>query len=222
MSGFPLAVTNHLAKASLVQLDLDDLFQWNKYKDVNNDILSAGGVSGIIVSGLSEDGSTFASAQVSMQTAETRINAARDEFCEMMTKINEKLTEFIQGTYNLKEIPEFKFQPLSMEGKKALREKCIDLWKQGVVSTKTMMDTNGYSYEAERTQREKESSDGTDEIFVSRDTQQTANTSDSSETKQGRPTKDDSERTSDPSKSETGRQPKPSSPEGSEKQDDTG
>ena len=42
------------------------------------------------VTGVSEDGSTFASAQVSTQTAEARINSMRDEFCEMMTKINKR------------------------------------------------------------------------------------------------------------------------------------
>lgn len=222
MSGFPLVVTNHLATADLIQADLDDLFQWDKYKDVNNNILSAGGVSGIIVSGISEDGSTFASAQVSMQTAETRINAARDEFCEMMTKINERLTEYIPGTYNLKEIPEFRFQPLSMESKKALREKCIDLWSKGVISTKTMMKTAGYSIEFEKTLREKEAQDGTDEILSDRTMKASESSNDSENTTQGRPTLDDSERQSDPSKSETGRQPKPSNSDGSEKQDDTG
>lgn len=218
MSGFPLVVTNHLAKANLIQADLDDLFQWNKYRDVNNDILSAGGISGIIVSGLSEDGSTFASAQVSMQTAETRINAVRDEFCEMMTKINERLTEYIPGTYNLKEIPEFHFQPLTMEGKKAIREKCIELWEKGVVSTKQMMEVNGYSMDVEKTQREKEASSGVDEVLSPRATAST----NTENTTQGRPTKDDSERQSDPSKSESGRQPKPSNPDGSEQQDDSG
>jgi hypothetical protein len=225
MSGFPLVVTNHLANAKLIQADLDDLFQWDKFKDVNNDILSAGGVSGIIVSGISEDGSTFASAQVSMQTAETRINAARDEFCEMMTKINERLTEFMPGTYNLKEIPEFRFQPLSMEGKKAMREKCIELWTKGTVSTKTMMKTVGYSVEVEKTLREKEAEDGTDAVFKPREVKASSNTKttdNQNDGKQGRPTKDDSERQSDPESSETGRQPKPSNPEGSEKQDDSG
>lgn len=168
----------------------------------------------MIVSGLSQDGSTFASAQVSMQTAETRINSARDEICEMMTKVNEKLTEFIPGQYNLKEVPEFHFQPLSMEGKKALREKCVELWQKGTISTKTMMNTTGYSYEYERTQREKESSDGTDGIFTPRDKMEES-------VAQGRPTLDDSERKSDPSKSESGRHEKPSRPEGSEKQDET-
>lgn len=223
MSGFPLVVTNHLATANLIQADLDDLFQWNKYKDVNNDILSAGGVSGVIVSGISEDGSTFASAQVSMETAETRINAAREEFCEMMNKINERLTEYIPGTYNLKEIPEFRFQPLTMEGKKALREKCLELWEKGTISTKTMMKTQGYSVEIEKNLRELEAKDGTDEVLAARDgsSGESSSNEDSSKT-QGRPALDESERQSDPASSERGRQPKPSSPEGSEKQEDTG
>lgn len=174
-----------------------------------------------IVSGISEDGSTFASAQVSMQTAETRINAARDEFCEMMTKINERLTEFIPGTYNLKEIPEFRFQPLSMEGKKAMRDKCLELWTKGVISTKTMMRNNGFSIEVEKTLREKEAKDGTDDVFVDRELKASENNSNGNSS-QGRPELDESERKSDPSNSETGRQPKPSRPEGSEKQEDTG
>lgn len=215
MSGFPLVVTNHLAKANLIQADLDDLFQWDKYRDVNKDILSAGGISGIIVSGVSDDGSTFASAQVSMETAETRINAAREEFCEMMNKINARLTEFIPGTYNLKEIPEFHFQPLSMEGKKSLRDKCLELWKEGMISKKTMMNVHGYSLDEEKRQREKEASDGTDKIMVPRDKKAEENTT------QGRPTLDETERKSDPSSSESGRQPKPSRPEGSESQEDT-
>ena len=209
MSGFPLVTTNYLAKAEVIQPDLNDLFQWDKYKQVNNDILSAGGVSGVIVSGISEDGSTFASAQVSMETVEARINAARDEFCDMMTQINARLTEEIQGTYNLKDVPEFHFAPLSMEGKKALREKCNELWQNGVVSTQTMMETNGYSIDVEKERREKEASDGTDKTLALRN--QTAQPTQN----QGRPELDDSERTSDPDAAQRGKQPKPSNPEGS-------
>lgn len=219
MSGSPLAVTNHLADAEVIQADLDDLFQWDKYREVNNDILSAGGVSGVMVTGVSEDGSTFASAQVSIENAEARINAARDEFCEMMTKINERLTEFIPGTYNLKEIPEFNFQPLTIEGKKALREVCTQLWEKGVVSTRTMMETNGYSIEVESKLRAQEAKDGMDETLAPRGTLNTNNSSDSSEGRTGRPTEDNTDRKSDPEASARGRQPKPSNPDGSEAQD---
>lgn len=207
----PLAVTNHLAKAEFIQASIDDLFQWDKYRDVNNDILSAGGVSGILVTGVSEDGSTFASAQVSMQTAETRINAVRKEFCEIMNRINVRLAEIIPGTYNLKETPEFHFMPLDMSGRKALREACTDLWEKGVISTKTMLETNGYSIDKEVELRKSESKD-IDTVLIPRDQMQTETSSDG---KVGRPEMDDDERTSDPEASERGKQPKPSNEDGS-------
>lgn len=214
MSGTPLAVTNHLATAETVQFDMDDLFQWDKYRGVNRDILAAGGISEIMVTGVSEDGSTFSTAQVSSQTAEARINAMRDEFCEMMNKINQRLTEFIPGTYNLKETPEFHFQPLSIEGKKALRENALALWEKGVVSTEHMLEIHGYSLDVEKENREKEKKDKSDEILMPRETLITNTTSDS-DNKVGRPEKDDDERTSDPESAVRGKMPKPSNPEGS-------
>ena len=213
MSGTPLAVTNHLATAHTVQFDMDDLFQWDKYRGVNNDILAAGGISGVLVTGVSEDGSTFASAQVSMQTAEARINSVRDEFCEMMTKINARLAEEIPGTYNLKETPEFHFQPLSMEGKKALREKGVELWEKGVISTKHMLETQGYSLEMERQARETEKKDGTDKVMLPRELGNTTYVDNT--TNVGRPQVEDTERTSDPESALRSKQPKPSNPEGS-------
>ena len=211
MSGTPLAVTNHLATADTVQFDMDDLFQWDKYRGVNRDILSAGGISEVMVTGVSEDGSAFSAAQVSTETAEARINAMRDEFCEMMNKINKRLTEFIPGTYNLKEAPEFHFQPLSIEGKKALRENALALWEKGVVSTDHMLKINGYSLEVERENREKEKKDGTDEAMMPREVMVNKASSD----KVGRPEMDTDERTSDPESAVRGKQPKPSNPEGS-------
>ena len=214
MSNFPLVVTNHLAESKFVQASVDDLYQWDKYRDVNNDILAAGGVSGIVVTGVSQDGSTFASAQISMQTAEARINDAREKFCELMNRVNERLTEIIPGTYNLKEIPEFKFMPLNMEGKKALREACKELWSNGVVSTKTYLDTFGYSIDKETNQRKEESKE-IDAVLSKRDEKQEENN------EAGRPELDDSDRTSDPDSADRGRQPKPSNPEGS-MDDDSG
>ena len=212
MSGFPLVVTNHLASATVVQPKLDDLFQWDKYKDVNNDILSSGGISGILVSGVSEDGSTFASAQVSMNTAAARIDTARDEFCDLMSLVNERLREDIAGIYNLKEVPTFSFKPLDMAGKKALREACVSLWEKGLVSTKTMLETQGYSLELERTRRKEEDTDGTTTIMIPR---ATAPAEQEEPGKVGRPTIDDDERTSDPDAAQRGKQPKPSNEGGS-------
>ena len=229
MAGFPLAVTNHLAQADVVQPKLDDLFQWDKYRDVNNDILSAGGVSGMLVTGVSEDGSTFASAQVSMETVAARIEAARDEICDLINKINECIQETLANThvYNVSTVPTFSFKPLDMSGRKALREACEQLWLKGLVSTKTLMEANGYSLDREKVLREKEASDGTDEVMVPREEQrisqndnsQSDNNGTLTETR-GRKTMNDEERSSDPDNARRGAQPKPSNPEGSEGNDE--
>lgn len=218
MSGFPLVTTNHLAKAEVVSPDLDDLFQWDKYRNVNNDILSAGGISGVIVTGVADDGSNFATAQVSMQTAETRINAARAEFCDMMNRINERLKEYIPGIYNLKETPEFNFTPLDMAGQKSMRETCKSLWEAGLVSTKTMLEKHGYSLDVELVERKNEKE--VDEILVPRNVNGNMASATNTEAKDGAGRKplDDDERNSDPQKSQTGKAPKPSNTEGSGEQ----
>ena len=151
---------------------------------------------------------------MSTNTAAARIEDARDEFCELMNVINERLKEDIAGTYNLKDTPKFAFQPLDMAGKKALRDSCKELWEKGVVSTKTMLETQGYSLDIEKAYREKEASDGTDFAFAPREAK-ASNSGGESDAGAGRPAMDDDERHSDPDAAERGKQPKSSNPEGS-------
>lgn len=203
MKGNPLAVTNSLAEASVIQADMNDLYQFPLYSQVNNDILAAGGIAGIIVNGDAEEGSTFASAQVSMQAAASRIEAARREFEDFMLKLNTRIVEDIRlvKTNNLKNIPEFHFKPLSLAGKKELREACEKLWQQGLLSTKTMMDSYGYSVSKEKKERENEAADGTDAVMIPRDqmnVKQPAVNPEEETNPVGRPEKSDEERTSDP------------------------
>lgn len=209
MNGFPLLTSDYLAQANVVQPDMDDLFQWDKYKNVNNDILSAGGISGVIVTGTASDGATFSSSQVSMQTAEARILAMRELICELMNKLNFCIKEELlkRHTYNVKDVPTFTFLPLELSGSKALRDRCYQLWKDGVISTATMMDTEGYDLMRELHQREMEK-DHVDEVFAPRVTnvQQTSDEG-------GRPEMSDEERHSDPEASTRGAQPKPSTAE---------
>ena len=210
MSGFPLVTTSHLAKAYVVQPDMDDLFQWDKYKQVNNDIFSAGGISGVLATGVSADGATFASAQVSMQTAEARIEAYRRLLCGVMNKLNVCIKEELAKShiYNVKEVPIFTFMPLEMSGRKAMREACATLWKEGLVSTDTFMHLEGYDMEREAEKRKLELASGVDDILTPRVTnvQQTTDSGNSG----GRPEVDDDERHSDPEASDRGAQPKPS------------
>lgn len=206
MSGTPLAVTNHLANCKVIQADLSSLYQWPLYEQVNADILAAGGIAGIIVNGQSQDGSTFASAQISMQAAAARIEAARKQFEDFMNKLNQRLVEDIRlvHTNNLKELPQFHFAPLDMAGQKALRETCIDLWQKGVISTRTMMEHQGYSIAKEKARRDSEASDGSDEslmprqVIVNQSAGVEAQSTSSNSGKVGRPTKSDEQRGSDP------------------------
>ena len=212
MTGSALATTNHLCKAEVVQPDLNEMFSDDKYRDVNTEILSAGGISGIIVSGRAEDGSNFASAQVSMQTAAMRIQQARDDFCELMNRVNERLngkhgsiTHSAPGN-----IPQFTFPPVDLTDSQRFQEVCRDLWQKGVVSTRTLLQTHGYDMDQEM---ERKKGEGPVTPPVENPAAQDA--SNRGEDKQGRPEMDDTERNSDPLKSQTGKQPKPSNPEGS-------
>lgn len=209
MKGFPLAVTNHLVNYKVIQPDTDSLFQHDKYKTVNEDILTACGVSPVVLNGTSAEGSTFASAQVSMQTLLRRITSARSEIEQLMTKINYLIKDELSKTfkYNIEQVPEFRFKPMSMDEEKALRDSCLELWKSGVVSSRTLTEINGFSYD-----RERETMEQDNDTLAEREASKALNTTKEHE-KVGRPALEDEERSSD--KTTTGNQPKPSNPEGS-------
>ena len=160
MTGSALAVTNNFCSAGIIQPDTKDMFEYDKYKGVNADILAAGGISGIIVSGRSEDGSTFATAQVSMQTAAMRIKQAKDNFCEIMNRINRRLNNSSGAMThsNIDKIPRFTFPPVDLSNSKAFQETCLNLWEKGTLSTETLMQSFNFDYkqEVERKKREQE------------------------------------------------------------------
>ena len=212
MSGNPLAVTNHLAKATIIQADLSDLYQWPMYEQVNADIMAAGGISNIIVNGQSENGSTFASAQVSMQAAVSRINAARQKVERFMNKVNVRLVEDLKliHTNNLKDIPEFHFVPLDVNAQTEMRNICQSLWQSGLLSTQTYMESNGFNLAKEKERREMEQKDGTDEVLAPR-TEKTADAQGSGSANKnpvGRPAMTTEERHSDPDNAQRSKQAK--------------
>lgn len=193
------------------------MFEYDKYKGVNADILSAGGISGVIVSGRSEDGSTFASAQVSMQTAAMRIKQAKNQFCDMMNKINIRLNDVSPAMPHSAsdQIPTFTFPPVDLSGSKAFQEACLRLWEKGVVSHETLLQAYGYDMKQEVERRKSEEEKGVNAALESRNGKASEAESSNDDAKIGRPELDDSERTSDPAKAITGKQPKPSNEEGS-------
>ena len=226
MSGTALATTNDLATAEFVQPDMNDLFQFDKYSEVNSEILAGGGISGIIVSGQANDGSTFATAQVSMQTAALRIKRARDNFCELMNRINQRIngSSFMPHS-SPGNVPKFTMPPVDLTGDKKLQEVGLNLWKLGTISRQSMLSVHGYDLAQEEGRRAKEAAEGIINPQVE-PTEQNANTNSgggssgapadtSIDVKIGRPVLEDDERTSDPANALRGKQPKPSNEDGS-------
>jgi hypothetical protein len=218
MTGGALATTNHLCEAHVIQPDTKEMFDREKYREVNAEILAAGGISGIIVSGRAEDGSNFASAQVSMQTAAMRIQQAQDNFAEMMNKVNRKLNGSRIGlTHSAPgNVPVFMYPPVDLTGSAKFAETCFKLWQTGVLSTQTMLQTHGYDIEQEVERKKREATTGVEDTLLPQEkTDSTGIPKPGNEKGPGRPEMDDTERNSDKGNSMTGKQPKPSNPEGS-------
>lgn len=226
-NGTPVATTNNWAETEIVNLDLGDFYQWDIYDAVNREILSAGGISGLMVTGQAGTGSSFSTAQVSTRVAALRIQHARRNFEEIMNRINTKLNK---GDSSLAHstpdsVPKFVFDEIDLENSKEFQKDCLTLYKQGVVSAETLVRSHNIDYSEEVERKKREMSSGEAELMQpyekkteSSETENNSNKSDDTVTI-GRPTLDDSERNSDPASSQTGRAPKPSNPEGSEAQE---
>ena len=157
-----------------------------------------------------------------MQAAVNRINAARKKFERFMNKVNLRLVEDLKliHTNNLKDIPEFHFVPLDVNSQTEMRNVCQSLWQNGLLSTRTFMESNGYNFAKERERREAEKTDGTDKIMVSREqkaaiqsakSEQPSEQTDTSNGKKrsvGRPKKSTEERHSDPDNAQRSKQAK--------------
>ena len=223
ITGSGLAVGNCFLDAKFVESDMRDLFEFDVYKNVNSALLDAGGLSSIVVTGTAGAGSSFATANLNVQTAALRIKHAKESFARMMNKINASLNGGLMPYAAPGRIPEFLFPPTDLSGNKAFQETCLKLWEKGTLSQKTLMESYGIDIKQEAERRKSEIQDGYDKIFVA-----PAKRSDASEQKeeitetpvQGRPKLDDTERHSDEANSVTGRNPKPSNPEGSVPQDE--
>lgn len=237
MQGGALVTTNHFAHAEVIQPTTSFLFDSDKYKYANAEILAAGGISGIIVSGRAEDGSTFASAQVSINTADKRIELARNNFCELMNKINLRVNGDQLPYSKVSNIPKFELLPIDLSGTSKFQKTCMDLWRLGCMSTETLLDYHGFNWEQELGRKKQEVENGEFQIMKENgfgyNYGDGYNTGDGTyrrryrrrnydyddvsqeQTEVGRPEVSDEERTSDMSQSITGKQPKPSNPDGS-------
>lgn len=215
MSGQPLAVTNTWAQSEIIQADTSFLYEWDKYKEVNEALLSAGGISGVIVNGVSSDGSTFSSAQVSMKAAAARIEQMLASMAELLSAINRRVYQEVAGK-KTGNAPVFTFMPLSMDGRSEMQKAGLELWKAGALSSRSMLENYGYDIEEEFNIRKNEDSKGITETLLPRESSESSEDGGASgEETRGRKTLDNNERNSDEESAMRSKMPKPSSPEGS-------
>lgn len=207
LSKYPLAVTNWLIKAQFITMQQrEDLFDNTKYSEVNKQILSAGGISTVIVTGDSSNDS-FASVNMSVETAAKRIKQNQDNVAEAINKYHKRLNEKWGGVY--KNIPEFKFKPLNLTNSDELKKEAFTLWQSGTLSRKTMLEMHDYNYTKEKERKENEKDDN--EIFEPPTNPFTASGNNSTgDNSGGRPNSNPKDMKSDKNKSKTGGQPKPS------------
>lgn len=218
-----LATTQDTVTYEVITPDLNYLFEDDKYKGPNTEILGALGINDTVSSG-SDTSVSFGSSQISTKMVSLRITQARKGFCELMNRILRVVNgaDFGLPRSNESKLPHFAMPNADLTQVAAFQSTCKQLWDAGVLSDETLLKNYGIDVETEFEIKKKEISAGYPEVFVKPGSVNTQNTSDNegdNEGKIGRPTLDDSERQSDPGNSETGRQPKPSSEEGSEKQE---
>lgn len=218
-----LATTQDTVEYKVVVPDLHYLFEDDKYKGPNVEILGALGINDTVSSG-SDTSVSFGSSTISTKMVSLRITQARKGFCELMNRILRVVNgaEFGLPRSNESKMPRFEMPTADLTQVAAFQNACKQLWDSGILSNETYLKNYGINVNTEYELKKKEIEQGQMEVFVKPGTQQNTNTTNTTNTDNpvGRPTLDDSERQSDPGNSETGRAPKPSSEEGSEKQEE--
>lgn len=220
-AGGGILTTNDFVKTEFVQVDVDHMWTDDKYKNVNDEILGALGISSSVTSG-NDASISYGSSQVSTRLVSLRITAARKAFCEHMNRIIRAVNGSPYGLPRTTsdKLPTFVMPISDLTKVAAFQEQCIKLWESGSISRKTMLTAHGVDIEMEYEQKKKELDSGYDDVFVkpgsgiaSENNEETDNNG-----RIGRPKKDESERNSPEDNAQTGAQPKPSNPDGSESQ----
>lgn len=224
-AGGGVAITNDCVKYQVIQPDMDHFYEADKYKNVNESILSAFGINSTVSSG-ADNAVSFGTSQISTKLVSMRINAARQSLCKLMNKIIRAVNGSPYGLprSNDKKLPTFVMPTSDLTQVAAFQAECMKLYEKGVLSARTLLDAYHVDIETEFQRKQEEQDSGKTELFVApgkgTETTDGNKSSGDSDVPVGRPTMDDSERQSDPGNSETGRQPKPSAPEGSEQQEE--
>jgi hypothetical protein len=202
LNGFPLATVSWQVSSEWKNLDTKSLFDQNKYSTVNTEILSCIGISNAVVTGDGGSGS-YAQASINLSTLTKRIEDAQSKVTEFINKLNKE--KALEWRIAENRIPKFVFLPLNLQSDENYRNEAFKLYTQGMLSKQTLLESLDYSFEEEKSRKEKENKDKLDEVFtIPMNPNTTANGDGETGAPKGDPTKVDQ------NKSASGKAPKPS------------
>jgi hypothetical protein len=136
-------VWNHTLKVEYHYPDAD-LFNSDKYEQVNKDIQQGLGIPPVLIDG---GGGTFATAWTSLLAVIERLEAVRNQVVRWQEEEYRKIAE-IAGIED-ENIPSVKFNPLNLRDDKVFANILTSLWDRGLISAETMMEDAGLDFETE-------------------------------------------------------------------------
>lgn len=200
INGFPLAVTAFNVSSEFIKVDTKELFTTDKYKNVNNEILSACGIASIVATGDSSS-SSFASAQININTTEKRIIQNQRNVAEFIKWIIKKRA--IDFRISSTKLPEFIFNSINLANDSTFKDEVLKIYEHGLLSRQTTIENLSFDFNQERERKQNEISGKLDEVFV---LPPSFNNQSNTDNKGGRPV----DPNADKSKSASGKAPKPS------------
>ena len=126
----------------------------DKYKAVNNDILSGLGVSEVLVNGL---GGNYSNSFLSVKTLLEKLESARQILSQWLTVE----LELIRTAMGWKQLPIIKFGRMTLRDERAEKSLILDLFDKGIISKETVLGYFGENHkvEMERIRRESKEMD---------------------------------------------------------------
>ena len=166
-AGGGIFTSNSFVDTEFVQVDVDHMWDQQKYKDVDTAILGAFGISSSVSAG--GDGSlSYGSTQISTRLVSERINSAKEAFCEFMNMLIRAVNGAPYGLPRTtsEKLPTFVMQKTDLTKVDAFREECMKLWESGNLSRETMLKAHGIDIEMEFERKKHEQEAGYDDVFV--------------------------------------------------------
>ena len=155
------AVPKNLVWSDLIEierhsLDHADIFATEKYKEVDNDILSGLGVSQVLVNGAT-GGGRAGNAFLSVKTLLERLEDVRHEF--LMFLDAELAT--VSKAMGFKQAPKVRWEQMSLRDEVAEKRVLVELLDRKVISAETALDILGLdkTIEMERKRREQKATE---------------------------------------------------------------